>query len=101
VPALRRAVQAFLADEVAPDVALRRLELVSVAAVDLLDDGALEQLATDWIDRARRRGALAVLADGLAFRSAFVDAPAAGATPVIERGVADAASNFDGMAHAG
>jgi hypothetical protein len=75
VPALRRAVQAFLADEVAPDVALRRLELVAVAAVDLLDDRAVEQLTTDWIDRARQRGALAMLADGLAFRSAFVDAP--------------------------
>ena len=36
---------------------------------------AVEQLATDWIDRARQRGALARLADGLAFRSAFVDAP--------------------------
>ena len=75
-PALRRAVQAFLADEVDPDVALRRLELVAVAAVDLLDDSAVEQLATDWIDLARQRGALTRLADGLAFRSAFVDAPA-------------------------
>ena len=75
VPALRRAVQAFLADEVDPDVALRRLELVAVSAVDLLDDAAVEQLTTDWIDRARQRGALARLAAGLAFRSAFVDAP--------------------------
>jgi hypothetical protein len=31
--------------------------------------------AFDWIDRARQSGALARLADGLAFRSAFVDAP--------------------------
>ena len=75
VPALRRAIQAFLADDVDPDVALRRLELVAISAVDLLDDAAVEQLTTDWIDRARERGALARLADGLAFRSAFVDAP--------------------------
>ena len=75
VPALRGAVQAFLADDVDPDVALRRLELAAITAVDLLDDAAVERLATDWIDRARQRGALALLADGLAFRSAFVDAP--------------------------
>ena len=75
MPALRRAIQAFLADDVDPDVALRRLELVAISAVDLLDDAAVEQLTTDWIDRARQRGALARLADGLAFRSAFVDAP--------------------------
>ena len=75
VPALRRAVQAFLADEVDPDVALRRLELAAISAADLLDDTSVEQLTTDWIDRARQSGALARLADGLAFRSAFVDAP--------------------------
>ena len=75
MPALRRAIQAFLADDVDPDVALRRLELVAISAVDLLDDTAVEQLTTDWIDRARERGALARLAAGLAFRSAFVDAP--------------------------
>ena len=75
VPALQRAIQAFLADDVDPDVALRRLELVAISAVDMLDDAAVEQLATDWIDLARQRGALARLADGFAFRSAFVDAP--------------------------
>ena len=75
VPALRRAVQAFLADDVDPDVALRRLELVAIAAVDLLDDAAVERLTTRWIDRARESGALARLAAALAFRSAFVDGP--------------------------
>ena len=75
VPALRRTVQAFLADEVDPDVALRRLELVAIAAVDLLDDASVERLTTDWIDRARQSGALARLAAALAFRSAFVDGP--------------------------
>ena len=76
MPALRRAVQAFLADDVDPDVALRRLGLATIAAVDLLDDAAVEQLTTRWIDRARESGALAKLAPALAFRSAFVDGPA-------------------------
>jgi DNA-binding CsgD family transcriptional regulator len=75
VPALRRTVQMFLAGEVDPDVALRRFQLVAVSAADLLDDAAVEQLTSDWIDQARERGALARLADGLAFRSALVDAP--------------------------
>ena len=75
VPALRRAVQAFLADDVDPDVALHRLELVAITAADLLDDASVERLTTHWIDRARESGALAKLATGLAFRSAFVDGP--------------------------
>jgi DNA-binding CsgD family transcriptional regulator len=75
VPALRYTVQAFLAGEVDPDVALRRFELAAISAADLLDDASVEQLTTDWIDRARESGALARLAAGLAFRSAFVDAP--------------------------
>ena len=75
VPALRRAVQAFLADEVDPDVALHRLELVAITAADLLDDASVERLTTRWIDLARESGALAKLATGLAFRSAFVDGP--------------------------
>ena len=75
LPTVRRAVEAFLADDVDPDVALRRLELVAITAADLLDDAAVEQLTTAWIDRARDSGALARLAGGLAFRSAFVDAP--------------------------
>jgi DNA-binding CsgD family transcriptional regulator len=75
VPALRRAVQAFLVDEVDPDVALRRLLLVAIAAVDLLDEASVERLTTHWIDRARHSGALTKLAGALAFRSAFVDGP--------------------------
>jgi DNA-binding CsgD family transcriptional regulator len=75
VPALHRTIQAFLADEVDPDVGLRRLILVAISAADLLDDASVDQLTTDWIDRARESGALAWLAAGLAFRSAFVDAP--------------------------
>jgi DNA-binding CsgD family transcriptional regulator len=76
VPALRRAVEAFLAEEMDPEVALRRLELTVITATDLLDDESVERLTSHWIDRARKRGALAKLAAALAFRSAFVDGPA-------------------------
>jgi DNA-binding CsgD family transcriptional regulator len=76
VAAMRVAVQAFLREDVDADVALRRLELTAIGAVDLLDDAAAERLTTRWIDQARGSGALARLAGGLAFRSAFVDAPA-------------------------
>jgi tetratricopeptide (TPR) repeat protein len=76
VPALRRAVEVLLAGEVDLDVALNRLGLATIAAIDLLDDASVERLTTSWIDRARDRGALARLAPALAFRSAFVDGPA-------------------------
>ena len=75
LPVARRAVEAFLADDVDPEAALRRLELAAITAADLLDDAAVERLTTAWIRRARDSGALARLAGGLAFRSAFVDAP--------------------------
>ena len=76
VPAVRRTIQAFLADDVDPDVALRRLGLTTILAIDLLDDAAVEQLTARWIDLARESGALAKLAPALAFRSVFVDGPA-------------------------
>ena len=75
VPALRRAVQAFVVDDVDHDVALRLLELAAISAADLLDDASVEQLTSRWINRARDSGALARLAGGLAFRGAFVDGP--------------------------
>jgi len=75
VPASRRAVEAFLADDVDTDVALRRLELAAITAVDLMDDGSAERLTARWITCARERGALARLAGAVAFRSAFVDGP--------------------------
>ena len=74
VPALR-AVQASSWMRVDPDVALRRLLLVAIAAVDLLDDASVERLTTHWIDRAGHGGALTKLAGALAFRSACVDGP--------------------------
>ena len=76
VPALRRAVQAFLAEDVNPDVALRRLELAAISAIDLMDDASAEWLTASWIHRARQHGALAKLAAALAYRSAYVDGPA-------------------------
>ena len=75
VPALRRAVQAFRSDHIDPDQALQRVELAAIAAVDLLDDAAVEELTGRWIQRARETGALARLAAGLAFRSIFVEGP--------------------------
>ena len=75
VPPMRGAITAFLRGDLDPDVALRRLELAAITAADLLDETAVELLTKGWIDVARRSGALARLAGGLAFRSAFVDAP--------------------------
>ena len=56
-------------------LALQRVELAAIAAADLLDDAALDELTGRWIQRARETGALARLAAGLAFRGIFVDAP--------------------------
>jgi DNA-binding CsgD family transcriptional regulator len=75
VPALRRAVRTFLADELDPNVALPRFQLAALAAVDLLDDAVVDRLTTHWMNRARERGALAKLAGALGFRSALVDGP--------------------------
>jgi DNA-binding CsgD family transcriptional regulator len=74
-PALAGAIAAFLRDDADPDMSLRHLELTAISAADLLDETAVERLTTIWIDAARQSGALARLAGGLAFRSAFVDAP--------------------------
>ena len=74
-PLMRGAITAFVRGAGDPDVALRRLELSAISAADLLDETALERLTKIWIDAARQSGALARLAGGLAFRSAFVDAP--------------------------
>ena len=75
VPAMRRAVQAFCSDRVDRDLALQRVELAAIAAADLLDDAAVDELTGRWIQRARETGALARLAVGLVFRSVFVDVP--------------------------
>src|SRR6185437_11850336 len=89
VPLLQGAIQGFLVGELDPEVALRRLELAAISAVDLLDDTSVEQLTTDWIDRARQSGALARLAAGLAFRAALVDAPG-GRLPAAQAAEAEA-----------
>ncbi len=90
VPASRRAVQAFLADDVDRDVALRRLELAAITAADLMDDASAERLTARWITCAREHGALARLAGALAFRSAYVDGP---------EGRLDAAREAESEAH--
>ena len=90
VPASRRAVEAFLADDVDPDLALRRLLLAAITAADLMDDGSAERLTARWITCARERGALAKLASAVAFRSAFVDGP---------EGRLDAAREAESEAH--
>jgi DNA-binding CsgD family transcriptional regulator len=76
VPAMRSAIAALLRGEANPDFARRHFELTAISAADLLDETAVERLTRIWIDGARRSGALARLAVGLAFRSAFADAPA-------------------------
>jgi DNA-binding CsgD family transcriptional regulator len=90
VPASRRAVEAFLAVDVDPDLTLRRMLLAAITAADLMDDGAAERLTARWIICARERGALAKLASAVAFRSAFVDGPA---------GRLDAAREAESEAH--
>jgi DNA-binding CsgD family transcriptional regulator len=75
VPALRGAIDALLRGQADPDFASWHFELAAVAGADLLDETAVERITTAWIDGARRSGALARLAVGLAFRSIFVDAP--------------------------
>jgi len=78
VPSMRGAITAFQRGDADADVALRHLELTAISAADLFDEAAVEGLTRIWIDAARRSGALARLAAGLAFRSAFVDAPSGG-----------------------
>src|SRR4029453_5289362 len=48
-------------------------QLVTLAAVDLLDDASVDRLTRHWVDQARKSGALAKLAGALGFRSAVVD----------------------------
>jgi DNA-binding CsgD family transcriptional regulator len=75
VASTRAAIDALRRGDDESDVVFERLELGVVSAADLLDEAAVEQLVTIWIDKARRRGALARLARGLAFRGVFVETP--------------------------
>ena len=74
-PTMRRAVRAFCDDAMDRDLVLQRVELAAIAAADLLDDTAVDELTARWIQRAREAGALARLAVGLTFRGVYVDAP--------------------------
>jgi DNA-binding CsgD family transcriptional regulator len=58
VPILRRALGAFAIEDVSREEELR---FAYLAAVELWDDGAWEQLVTRWVQLARATGALTVL----------------------------------------
>jgi DNA-binding CsgD family transcriptional regulator len=75
VPALRRAVDAFLAEDMDADVVLQRSLLAIIAAADLADVGTADELATRWVRLARATGALTTLPLALAIRGAFADVP--------------------------
>jgi DNA-binding CsgD family transcriptional regulator len=75
VPAFRRAIGLFLAEDLDVDVALRRLMLAIVAAADMADVAAVDALAARWIQLARDTGALTVLPQALAYRGALADVP--------------------------
>jgi DNA-binding CsgD family transcriptional regulator len=75
VPAYRRAVDAFLAEDLDADVVLQRSLLAIIAAAEVGDVVAVDALATRWVRLARETGALSTLPLALAIRGAFVDVP--------------------------
>jgi DNA-binding CsgD family transcriptional regulator len=75
VPAFRRAVDAFLGEDLGADVVLQRSLLAINAAAELADVVAVEALATRWVRLARDSGALTILPLALTIRSAFADVP--------------------------
>src|SRR4051812_42660448 len=75
VPAFRRAVDAFLADELDNDVILQRSLLAIIAAAEVGDVVAVDALASRWVRLARETGALSTLPLALAIRGAFADVP--------------------------
>ena len=87
VPMVRRALNAFLGDDVASEEGLRGLGLACRAAVDLWDDDAWVGLAIRHLERAREAGALTVLPLALSQRicaHAFAGELAAGASLTAE-----------------
>lgn len=69
VPAMRAAAAAFRASAASPAATPSWLEPVSLLAMDLLDDEALEAVSSRQVELARRQGALAVLPPALRFRA--------------------------------
>jgi DNA-binding CsgD family transcriptional regulator len=75
VPAFRRAVDAFLAEDLDADVVLQRSLLAINAAAELADLVAVESLTERWIRIARDSGALTILSLALTVRGVFADVP--------------------------
>src|SRR3954447_12865712 len=75
VPAFRRAVDAFLAEDLDADVVLQRSLLAIAAAAEVGDLVAVDALANRWVRLARETGALSTLPLALAVRGAFADVP--------------------------
>jgi DNA-binding CsgD family transcriptional regulator len=75
VPALRRALAVFLADDAAADIGVHQLYLVILAATELYDDEALDALTQRWVRLARENGALVTLQYALLVRGMFADVP--------------------------
>jgi DNA-binding CsgD family transcriptional regulator len=75
VPALRRALAVFLADDAAADIGVHQLYLVILAATELYDDEALDALTQRWVRLAREKGALVTVQYALLVRGMFADVP--------------------------
>jgi DNA-binding CsgD family transcriptional regulator len=75
VPEFRRAVRAFLAEDLDADTILQRSQLAIIATAELTDVGSVDALTARWVRVARDTGALTVLPLALAIRGAFADVP--------------------------
>jgi DNA-binding CsgD family transcriptional regulator len=75
VPAFRRAIDAFLAEDLGTDVVLQQSLLAINAASELADIDAVHLLATRWVALAREVDALTVLPLALTIRGVFADLP--------------------------
>jgi DNA-binding CsgD family transcriptional regulator len=75
VPHFRRAINAFLAEDLGTDVVLQWSMLAINAASELADIDAVDSLATRWVRLARDAGALTVLPLALTIRGVFADVP--------------------------
>jgi DNA-binding CsgD family transcriptional regulator len=71
VPLLRRAVQAFAADDLTLDEAFRSVWFAAVTAMDLWDDVHWDRLSQRHLDVVRSAGALSLLPLALVSRAAF------------------------------
>jgi len=68
-PLLRQAVSRLCVGEAAEDQVLRWAGLACFAAIELLDNSAMADLASRWVDVARQRAALRSLPFALGWQS--------------------------------